>query len=52
MKIAILNGSPKGNTSVTLQYVLFMQKKFLHLNQTIHHVAQRINKLEKDEHSF
>ena len=52
MKIAILNGSPKGNTSVTMQYVLFMQKKFPHLNLTIHHVAQRINKIVKDEHYF
>jgi hypothetical protein len=29
MKIVVLNGSPKGNMSVTLQYVLFIRKKSL-----------------------
>jgi multimeric flavodoxin WrbA len=52
MKIAVLNGSPKGSTSVTMQYVHYMQKKLPDLELTIHHVAQRINKLEKDESSF
>ena len=28
MKIVILNGSPKGEFSITLQYVNFIQKKF------------------------
>ena len=28
MKIVILNGSPKGEFSLTLQYVHFIQKKF------------------------
>jgi len=28
MKIVILNGSPKGENSVTMQYVAFIQKKF------------------------
>ena len=28
MKIIVLNGSPKGNISATMQYVLFIQKKF------------------------
>ena len=28
MKFAILNGSPKGEFSITLQYVQFIQKKF------------------------
>jgi len=30
MKITVLNGSPKGDLSVTLQYVNFIQKKFPH----------------------
>lgn len=29
MKIVILNGSPKGEFSITLQYVHFIQKKYL-----------------------
>ena len=28
MKIIVLNGSPKGDISVTMQYVRFIQKKF------------------------
>ena len=28
MKIIILNGSPKGEFSITLQYVHFIQKNF------------------------
>jgi len=52
MKIAVLNGSPKGDMSVTMQYVLYMQKKSPQIQMTIHHVAQRIHKLEKDERSF
>ena len=28
MKIAVLNGSPKGEISVTVQYIKFIQKKF------------------------
>jgi hypothetical protein len=28
MKIVVLNGSPKGEYSVTLQYVHYIQKKF------------------------
>jgi len=28
MKIAVLNGSPKGQISVTMQYVRFLQQKF------------------------
>jgi multimeric flavodoxin WrbA len=52
MKIAVLNGSPKGNKSVTLQYVLYMQKKFPDLAFTVHPVAQKIHKLEGDGDAF
>ena len=52
MKIAVLNGSPKGEKSVTLQYALFMQKKFPDLELAIHPVAQKIQKLERDEEAF
>ena len=52
MKITVLNGSPKGEKSVTLQYALYMQKKFPDLELAIHPVAQKIQKLERDEEGF
>ncbi|MEE9913650.1 MAG: NAD(P)H-dependent oxidoreductase [Deltaproteobacteria bacterium] len=52
MKIVVLNGSPKGELSVTLQYVRFAARKLPdHTFQTFH-VAQTIRKLEKDEKAF
>ncbi len=52
MKIAVLNGSPKGELSVTLQYVNFIQKKFPQHQFNIFHVAQKIKKIEKEEKAF
>jgi multimeric flavodoxin WrbA len=52
MKIAILNGSPKGMTSVTMQYVLFLKKKLPQHEFTILNVCQEIKKLEDDEQAF
>ena len=52
MKITVLNGSPKGKYSITLQYVNFIQKKFPQHEFKIFHVSQHIKKLEKDEKSF
>ena len=52
MKVAVLNGSPKGEKSVTLQYALYLRKKFPDLELTIHPVAQKIQKLERDEEAF
>ncbi len=52
MKIAVLNGSPKGDVSVTMQYVNYLQKKFTNHEFVIHNAAQRIRKLEKDEKAF
>ena len=52
MKIIVLNGSPKGEHSITLQYTHFIQKIFpKHELKTIH-IAQRIKKIEKDEETF
>ena len=52
MRIVVLNGSPKGERSITLQYVYFIQKKFpLHEFKVIH-VSHHIKKLEKDEVAF
>jgi multimeric flavodoxin WrbA len=52
MKITILNGSPKGELSITLQYVYFIQKKFPQHDMKVFHVSQHIKKLEKDETDF
>ena len=49
MKIAVLNGSPKGMTSVTMQYVLFLKKKFPRHEFTILSVCHDIKRLEEDE---
>lgn len=48
MKILVLNGSPKGQYSITLQTVHYLEK--LHPEHTfeILHVGQRIKALEKD----
>jgi len=52
MKVVVLNGSPKGESSITLQYVNFIQKKFPQHEFKIFHVAKKIGKLEKDEKYF
>lgn len=52
MKIAVLNGSPKGDVSVTMQYVLFLQKKFPEVEFQFFDVALKIKKLEKDSRAF
>jgi multimeric flavodoxin WrbA len=52
MKITILNGSPKGDLSVTLQYINFIHKKNPELELSVHHVSQKIKSIEKKEKSF
>ena len=52
MKIVVLNGSPKGDVSVTMQYIHYIQKKFPQHELKIINVAQRIKKLERDETAF
>jgi multimeric flavodoxin WrbA len=52
MKITVLNGSPKGEQSVTMQYVHFMQKAFPQHELKILNIAQRINKIEEDAQAF
>ena len=48
MDILIINGSPKGEGSITLQTLLYLQKKFPGHNFRTLHAGQRITALEKD----
>ncbi|MBS3819928.1 NAD(P)H-dependent oxidoreductase [bacterium] len=52
MKITVLNGSPKGRQSVTLQYVHYIQKEFPQHELKIFHVSQRMKKIETDDSVF
>jgi multimeric flavodoxin WrbA len=52
MKITILAGSPKGDLSVTMQYVKYIIKKFPEHDYTTFHVARQIKKIEKDRAAF
>ncbi len=52
MNIVVLNGSPKGMTSVTMQYVQWLQKKFSTHKFTILCVCHDLNRLEDDELAF
>ncbi len=52
MNIVILNGSPKGDLSVTLQYVRYAARKFPEHSFQFFSIAQNIRKLEKDETAF
>ena len=48
MKILVLNGSPKGDVSVTMQYVTYLRKRFPeHTFETVN-VAQEIQKIGRD----
>ena len=48
MNILVLNGSPKGDYSITLQTVRYIQKKFPGHTFEVLHVGQKIKALEKD----
>jgi multimeric flavodoxin WrbA len=52
MRFAVLNGSPKGDVSVTMQYVRLIQKKYPSHEFLIHNISQRISKIEEDEGAF
>lgn len=52
MKITVLNGSPKGDKSVTMQYVHYIQKMFSEHELDIVNISERIKKIEKDEQTF
>jgi len=48
MKIAVINGSPKGKYSITLQTVLYLQRKYPEHEFCVLHAGQKIKALEKD----
>jgi multimeric flavodoxin WrbA len=52
MKIAVLNGSPKGEISVTVQYIKFIEKKFPQHQFRLINIAHDIIKIEKDRKVF
>jgi len=52
MNIVVLNGSPKGIESATMQYILYIQKKFPQHELKILNISQQIKKLEKNEEKF
>ena len=52
MNIVVLNGSPKGMTSVTMQYVLWLRKRFPEHGFTIHNVCSELKRLEENEEAF
>jgi multimeric flavodoxin WrbA len=48
MKIAVVNGSPKGRYSITLQTVRYLERKFPEHEFTVLHAGQTIRALERD----
>jgi len=52
VKIIVLNGSPKGNESATMQYINYIQKKNPQHKLKILNIAQQIKKIVKDAVKF
>ncbi|MBN2059031.1 MAG: NAD(P)H-dependent oxidoreductase [Deltaproteobacteria bacterium] len=52
MKISVINGSPKGGHSITLQHIHYSTKKNPGHDVEIINVASRIRKIEKDKSLF
>jgi multimeric flavodoxin WrbA len=52
MNIVVLNGSPKGDLSVTMQSIEFLKFKFPGENIEIINIAEKMNRIEKDEKFF
>jgi len=48
VEVLILNGSPKGKYSITLQTSLYLEKKFPQHKFRFLHVGKHIKSLEKD----
>ncbi len=52
MKITVLNGSPKGDLSVTMQYINYIEKKFPKHNFKKFDITSTIKKIERDDKAF
>ncbi len=52
VKFTVLNGSPKGDLSVTMHYVYYVQKKNPEHQFQIHNISMNINKIIKKEEAF
>ncbi len=52
MNIIVLNGSPKGDLSATLQYVHYIAKKYPQHKFSTLHIARDIQKIENDPQRF
>ena len=52
MKIVVLNGSPKGDLSITMQYVKFMEKKYTQNEFEYINISKQINRIEDDPDLF
>jgi multimeric flavodoxin WrbA len=52
MKITVLNGSPKGELSVTMQSVAYLARIYPQHEFNMLHIAQRIKIIEKDPNAF
>jgi NAD(P)H-dependent FMN reductase len=52
MKIIVLNGSPKGMQSVTMQYVEYIRKRFPSHDLKILNISQQIARIERDAKIF
>ncbi len=52
MKVVVLGGSPKGATSVTMQYVNYIKKVLPEHEYEILQISRRIKKLERDRQAF
>jgi len=52
MKILVLSGSPKGENSITLQYVRFISRHFPEKEFAIRHIGRDIGKIESNPAIF
>ncbi|MDD9301734.1 MAG: NAD(P)H-dependent oxidoreductase [Desulfobacter sp.] len=52
MKFVILNGSPKGDTGITLQYVKFIQKHYPQYDYVHHNISTKIKTIEGNKDLF
>lgn len=52
MKICVLSGSPKGEESITLQHIRFLERAYPEHTFAVHHAGQHIGVLESKEEEF